>query len=949
MANANGHSERSYDGCEQWRHGGTPQYTHDLIAGKSEQYVAAHAADANPFYMQMSYTIPHWDIDSIINAPGGYGVYASKPWTSQQKAYAAMITRMDASIGSLVERLKDPNGDHNQSDSILNNTLIMFSSDNGPSAEDASPVDFFNANGPYRGGKFEAYEGGIHSPALAYWPGKIAAGSSSGYRTDLADFMATAADLAGVETPVGIDGTSIVPTLTGVGQQRQRDYIVIEQQGGRPANMPDPDPRVTRWTVITQNGMKLIRYDDESSELFNLNSDPSETTSLSLGVPANATLASQLESYAIAEGVTRGKVEYRTWTGPSGGNVQDRTSWDGVSQPTNQWSAVMANTTASPRIAHVSDDVTTLGFEVRGTTAAQVVDVHPGRTLTGRNEVRISNNGRVDLEDGTLASNRWVNVRAGGEIRGKGTVSGDVYNQGVISPGRPNDATSWPTVTPTALPATTYDSGAGNILTFDFTGVQDAVPLFAASTKNQYLEVTGGLDWGPGTGPRWSSGGSNAGNELNHIGHATANLADAITAGNYISFTIDPTNGAGVIPSSVSFRLWRNGTAAAQNFAILSSIGGFTSGAALSPQLSISDTGSANQHTLTASISGAEAYSGPVEFRLYGWGATVNTGNTHVNLVSLNGRVVGVPTLEFNFNGVQDGAPLTALKRTDQNLSLTSGLSFGSGVTPAGANNVGNEFNVAGFATGGTMQTALTGDDYLSFTVQSITGMTMIPDSASFTLWRQNSTSATDYAVFSSVNGFTSGLQLAQSHVTTTGSGNQVILNGSLISPQPTTDSVEFRLYGWGAGSPTDSTHVIGASMRARFASIVGTPIDPTGSIAVQGDFFHQAGGQIAIDLGGHSAGVDYDTISVAGKVDLAGDLSVALADVGGNPFAPASGDVFQILSATQGITGQFANFTLPTLPWDLNWQVNYLSNAVTLSVLITGDFNHDGFVNGAD
>ena len=137
--------------------------------------------------------------------------------------------------------------------------------------------------------------------------------------------------------------------------------------------------------------------------------------------------------------------------------------------------------------------------------------------------------------------------------------------------------------------------------------------------------------------------------------------------------------------------------------------------------------------------------------------------------------------------------------------------------------------------------------------------------------------------------------------------------------------------------------------MNARFASIVGVPIDPTGSISVQGDFYHQAGGIIAIDLGGHSAGVDYDTINVVGKADLAGDLSVSLADVGGSPFAPTSGDIFQILSATQGVTGQFANVSLPTLPWDLNWRVNYLANAVTLSVLVTGDFNHDGFVNNAD
>ena len=86
--------------------GGTPQYSHDLFAAKSEQFVATHAGDESPFYMQVNYTIPHWDIDAIVDAPGGYGQYTNQPWTSKEKAYAAMITRMDASIGSLMGRLR---------------------------------------------------------------------------------------------------------------------------------------------------------------------------------------------------------------------------------------------------------------------------------------------------------------------------------------------------------------------------------------------------------------------------------------------------------------------------------------------------------------------------------------------------------------------------------------------------------------------------------------------------------------------------------------------------------------------------------------------------------------------------------------------------------------------------------------------------------------------------
>src|SRR4051812_41733845 len=257
--------------------GGTPQYSHDLFAVKSEQYITAHAGDSSPFYMQVDYTIPHFDIDQISSAPGGLGIYAGSQyasWTTQEKEYAAMITRMDASVGSLMAQLSDPDGNPNTNDSILNNTLVMYTSDNGASTEDSTPRDFFAADGPYRRGKFQVFEGGIHMPQVAYWNGAITPGSVTNYRTDLADFMATAADLAGVDAPVGIDGTSFAPILTGQGHLKQRKYLVFEQQGSKAVST---DPKVDHWAVVRQDGMKLVRYDDESTELYNLTADLSET------------------------------------------------------------------------------------------------------------------------------------------------------------------------------------------------------------------------------------------------------------------------------------------------------------------------------------------------------------------------------------------------------------------------------------------------------------------------------------------------------------------------------------------------------------------------------------------------------------------------------------------------------------------------------------------------
>ena len=923
--------------------GGTAEYTHDLIAARSEQFIAAHAGDESPFYMQVNYTIPHFDLDSIAAAPGGYGEYASEPWTAKQKAYAAMITRMDASVGALIEQLRDPNADGNESDSVLSNTLVMFTSDNGPTVEDDSPIDFFDANGVFRGGKFEVYEGGIHMPALAYWPGTIEPGSVNDYRTDLADLMATAADLAGAETPVGIDGTSIVPTLTGEGRQRERDYLVFEHQGSRGA---DPEPRIGRWAVVRQDGMKLIQYNDESQVLFDLIADPDESSPLSLGNPTYAQIAAELQAAAIAEGVLRGVVQFRSYVGANGGNVENDSSWDGAGRPNGYWSATIANAGATPRIAHVTDDVTTLGVEISGQSALQVVDVHAGSTLSGRNEVRIGANGRVDLSGGVLATNRWVDMHAGGELCGEGTVVGDVYNEGVMSPGRQDDAPAWAVAAPPTLPPISLDTGVVTAAAFNFTGVQDDVPLGATSTLSPYLEVSKGLDFGPGVSPKLGNGGTDAGNEFNVMGHTGPTLTDAKNNGDYISFSVDPVDGAGAIPSSVSFRVWRNGGAAAKNFAILSSLDGFATALA---QATYNDTGSSAQHMLTASLPAIEAVTEPIEYRLYSWGATDGAGNTHVNLASLSARFVAVPTLEFNFAGVQDSSPLMALKRQGANVALASGLHFGPGVAMRDSNNVGNEFHAAGFSTGPSLQTAIDGADYLSFSVQSIEGMAMLPDSVSFTLWRQGVGSATDYAIMSSTVGFASGLQMTQAHHTTVGSGNQLVLTGTFFGAPATTEPVEFRLYGWNAATSLDSTHVIAASMRARFASVAGSTIDPTGAIAVQGDFFHQERGTIAIDLGGLDAGIDHDAINVFGSIELEGDLSVSLADVGGAPFQPSLGDRFEVLTATEDITGQFANASLPELAAGLDWQIDYEATAVVLGVFASADFNRDGSVDGVD
>ena len=410
-------------------------FTHDLFEQQALQYVAQHAASSQrqPFYLHLAPTIPHFDLDAIAKVPNWDSQYTGSQyasWTDKEKKYAAMVTRMDATIGRLMAKLDDPNGDGSTADSIAANTIVTFASDNGPSFEDGAPWWFFDSNGPYRGGKIDLQEGGIRTPLVVRWKDHIAAGATSDRVTDLSDFLPTFADLAGAETPVGIDGVSMAPTLTGLGVQRPRDYQIFE--GHEIAAGISFGASASRW-AIRRGDFKLIKFADGSFELYNLASDPYETNNI---VAANASLKSQLEVIAMAEQVeqpTEYAVTYRTWIGANNASVTSKSSWVGNESPAANWSALVENASGAARTANVSSNVSFLGFGVKGTSGLQRVTVANNVTLTGRNEIRISGGGEIDLLGGNLSTVRWVDVRAGGILLGRGHVNGGIYNAGLVA------------------------------------------------------------------------------------------------------------------------------------------------------------------------------------------------------------------------------------------------------------------------------------------------------------------------------------------------------------------------------------------------------------------------------------------------------------------------------------------------------------------------------------
>jgi arylsulfatase A-like enzyme len=234
------------------------EYSADLIADEAIRFVERHRD--RPFFLYYAPTIPHANNEARkegMEVPD-LGEYRDRNWPTPVKGHAAMITRMDRDIGRLLDRIKDFGLD--------NDTIVFFSSDNGPHREGGYDPDVNDSNGPLRGIKRSMHDGGIRVPFLVRGPGRIKPGSDSDFVGYFADFLPTAAELAGVGRPEKTDGVSIVPTLLDRdAEQNQHDYLYwefYEQRGGRAV-------RMGRWKGVRPKW-------HAPTELYDLTRDPGE-------------------------------------------------------------------------------------------------------------------------------------------------------------------------------------------------------------------------------------------------------------------------------------------------------------------------------------------------------------------------------------------------------------------------------------------------------------------------------------------------------------------------------------------------------------------------------------------------------------------------------------------------------------------------------------------------
>jgi arylsulfatase A len=264
----------------------TGAYSADLIHRAALSFIDNNSN--KPFFLFYATTIPHAELiakeaymkmfrkkftpeRSFRGVDEGkdfrLGAYGSQP--EAHAAFSAMITELDDYVGELMDKLKEAGVDEN--------TIVLFASDNGPHLEGGADPDYFNSNGGLKGYKRDLYEGGIRTPMIIRWPGKIRSGTRSDHISAFWDLFPTFAEIAGAQINDSIDGISFLPELLGK-KQKPHEYLYWEfhEQGGK--------------TAVRMGNMKAVRLNADKSEyndieLYDLDKDIGEKNNIAVSNP----------------------------------------------------------------------------------------------------------------------------------------------------------------------------------------------------------------------------------------------------------------------------------------------------------------------------------------------------------------------------------------------------------------------------------------------------------------------------------------------------------------------------------------------------------------------------------------------------------------------------------------------------------------------------------------
>jgi arylsulfatase A-like enzyme len=276
---------------------GRKQWAPQLIADDVQRWLDERGKDKDqPFFLYYALNLPHANNEARENSPLGhgmetpsYGEFAARDWPDVEKGFASALKFADNEVGAVMAKLKALGLDEN--------TIVMFSSDNGPHKEGGHNATFFQSSGGLNGTKRDLTDGGVREPFLVRWPGKIKPGTVSEHVSGFQDFLPTAADLAGVKVTAECDGISFLPTLLGNNaQQKQHPYLCwyFNEAGGKNAVLQWP------WKLIHLNTGSVDQSDESDKstakkrpaaaktlvvQLFNLETDSAEAKNVAAENP----------------------------------------------------------------------------------------------------------------------------------------------------------------------------------------------------------------------------------------------------------------------------------------------------------------------------------------------------------------------------------------------------------------------------------------------------------------------------------------------------------------------------------------------------------------------------------------------------------------------------------------------------------------------------------------
>jgi len=226
-------------------------YSHDVFTTEARNFIRRNKE--NPFFLYLAYTLPH----SKLVVPS-LGQYATENWPAPEKAKAAMITRLDSGVGEVLDELK--------AQGLDDNTIVVFTSDNGPHKEGGNNPEFHNSNGPLRGIKRDLTEGGIRVPMIVRWPGKVQPSESDQVWANW-DMLPTLLDIIGEQIPEGRDGISLKASiLENKPVEHGPLYWEFYERGFHQA--------------VRKDDWKLIKTTSATLELYDLSKDIGEAKNL---------------------------------------------------------------------------------------------------------------------------------------------------------------------------------------------------------------------------------------------------------------------------------------------------------------------------------------------------------------------------------------------------------------------------------------------------------------------------------------------------------------------------------------------------------------------------------------------------------------------------------------------------------------------------------------------